>query len=168
MNRALSTEKAIFGLWARKPILASDEYAQQVIRDFEKSGFVSGNNGNRVLTDKGLEFVLNGRSQDDMAGLLQDIEMSQKERVFLAKVIREMVDKPFAYEIIKKSRENPNREKCPSVDLGAYEDIEHGVLFGAATHIMIDPLTGQESIERILQKMDKLGASITGRQKKGY
>ena len=85
MNRALSRENVIFSLWARQPILTSDEYAQQIVRDLEEKGFVSGNNGNRALTEEGLEFILNGRSQDDMAGLLQDIEMSRGERVLCRK-----------------------------------------------------------------------------------
>ena len=160
MSQALLVEQVIFDLWAGKQVSASDEYAQQIVRRLKSKGHVSGEDGHRALTSKGLEYILYGRDPNNIVDLLQDIEISQEERVFLANAMRTITDKPFAYEVIKRSRENLNRERYPSVDLGAYEDIEHGVLFGAKTHIMIDPLIGQRTIDGILQRLRNYGANV--------
>jgi len=161
MNRALERERVIFDLWARKPISDSDEYAQQLLREFESKGYVSSVDGHSQLSEEGLQYVLNGRDPKDLVELLEDIEMGQEERVFSANAMRVMVDKPFVYEVIREARSNPDRQSYPSVDLGAYEDLEHGVLFGARTHIMIDPLIGQGTTDRILQKLKGYGANVT-------
>jgi len=160
MNQALERERILFNLWARKPISASDDYTQKVLDDLLSKGRISGEGEDISLTGEGLQYVLHERDPQDLVELLGDIEMRQEERIFLANAAREIVDKPFAYQIIKESRENPDRETYPSVDFGAYEDIKHGLLFGARTHIMIDPRIKQQNLVTIIGKLDEFGARV--------
>ena len=165
MNQDLLREDTIFGLWCGKPVSGSGD--QRILEYLEKKRYVKGIDGHRQLTPEGLEFVLHGRNAADLVDLLQDIEISKEERVFLANAMRTIIDKPFAYEVIKVAMENSNREKYPSVDLGAYDDLEHGVLFGAKTHIMIDPIVGQRTIDWILQKLEGYGANVASVDQQG-
>jgi len=161
MSQALLREKVIFDLWSRKPISASSssEDVQEVLARLYRRGYIS-NASNPTLTDKGLEFVMYGRDTNDMAGLLADIDVSREERAFLANIIQGMIDKPFVYGVIKAAAENPNKNRYPSVDLGAHDDVEHGLLFGARTHIMVDPLISKGTIDEVLQKLRDYGADV--------
>lgn len=161
MSQDLLREKVIFDLWSRKPISASPSSSDVagILASLYRLGYIS-NVSNPTLTDTGLDFVMNGRSTNDLVGLLADVDVSREERAFLARVIKNIIDKPFAYEVIKAAAENPNRVKYPSVDLGAYDDIGHGLLFGARTHIMADPLISKGTIDEVLQKLRGYGANV--------
>ena len=161
MNQALSREKLFMDLWSKKPVSSSDSYVLEDLVDLHSKGYVSSVES-PVLTDKGLQYVLHGRETNDLVEFLADVDVSQEERAFLANAIKEIIDKPFAYEIIKTAAENPNRKKYPSVDLGAYVDVEHGVLFGAETHIMIDPLLRQKNLSNISRNLEAFGANVKG------
>ncbi len=168
MTQALSREQVLFKLWASRTREGHDPNLDaMVLEELKRKGLVSGANETIKLNDKGLDFVLHGRETRELVALLSDIEMPPEERVFLANAIKGIIDKPFAYQIINESRNNPNRQKYPSVDLGAYVDVEHGVLFGARRHIMIDPQLSQKYLPEISGKLEALGAKIKGISSQG-
>ena len=88
------------------------------------------------------------------------VTLSLEEKRFLDNLTRNMTHESFIQHIIREARKNPNRENYPSVDLGSYDDVEHGLLFGAKHHIMIDPLLSPEVSAEIILKLKNYGASI--------
>lgn len=159
--QSLLREELLLDLWSRKPVSSNEPDALKFLAMLSYNGYVSGSKDAPLLTDNGLEYVLNRRNLSEMEELLDTID-NQEERTFLANSIRNIVDKPFAYAIIEKSGKNQHMEKYPSVDLGAYDDIEHGLLFGAKTHIMIDPLIDQGILIDIIGKLEDFGAKMAG------
>lgn len=157
-NTALIREKVLMDLWAGRPVLPSDQSVQTILDDLDVSGFISGTESQYSFSDDGLQYFINGRDTSEMLELLADINLSEEEKIFLANSIKTIVDKPFAYDIIKRATENHEREFYPSIDLGSFDDLEHGVLFCAKNHIMVDP---QIDYESVLQKLEDYGAKIT-------
>jgi|TARA_B100001964_G_C14252614_1_gene610670 hypothetical protein len=161
MNQALSKEQLYMDLWGRKPISSTNPTVLEMLVDMHDRELISSTE-NPTLTDEGLQHILYGRNTSELVELLADVGVSRGERVFLANAIKDIIDKPFAYEIIKTSTANPDRETYPSVDLGAYDDVEHGMLFGARTHIMVDPLLTQKNLSYILRKLETFGSKVKG------
>jgi len=168
MEHHLLKEEVIRDLWAGKPISTSNPTVRLILDELYSHQFISSPETTPRLTDEGVKFVVNGRDSSELVGLLDDINLSQEERVFLANAIQGIMDKPFAYEIIKKSAENPERKKYPSVDLGSFDDVEHGVLFNATKHIMIDPQISRETIDGVVQRLQKYGADIDRVDNRNY
>lgn len=168
MNKALDIEKVLFDLWAGNALDTSNLDTKNALENLVSKGFLDNKSGDPKLNEIGRQYLFHERTQSEMVELLSDLEIDLEERNFLANVVKNMIDKPFVYEILKSAYTNPNRNEYPSVDLGSFDDIEHGLLFGAETHIMIDPLISGITIDKVIQKLNVFGSTITENQEKGY
>ncbi len=92
---------------------------------------------------------------------MEEFDISLEEKNFLDNLTRFMADKQFVAQVINESRKNPNRENYPSIDLGSYDDAEHGLLFGAQNHVMIDPFLSPEVSVQMISRLKDYGAKIS-------
>ncbi len=160
MNPHLVREQTIKDIWLRVPTLPPE--ASRIVEELQGQGLVTYSDGAPVLTEKGLSHAHSRTDVNSLDDMLGDLNIDEHERRFLAYILAGMPDKPFAYDIIKISRSNPDRMKYPSVDLGSFDDIEHGMLFGARHHIMIDTLLSRKLAEQLIEKLKRYGANFTG------
>jgi len=161
----LVREQTLRDLWLGLPLPSSDEIAS-ILGQFRTDGFLSPD-GIPKLNDKGLEYVLHRQDIDSLDSLLRNLNLSDNERRFMAHVIAEVVDKPFAHQIMMAARDNPARNPYPSVDLGSFDDIAHGLLFGAKEHIMIDFALSEREIESVVRRLQSYGANVLGVVQRG-
>ena len=84
----------------------------------------------------------------------------QAEGNFVSELVKNTYDKKFVSMIMTMAKQNPNRQYYPSVDLGSFDDIEHGLMFGAPYHIMIDPDINGDVLVDIVRKLERYGAQL--------